>query len=97
MNDTSRKPPPYSPFSPPEPRKPLTETQERIARMLAEGCVVKQVAAALKLSETTVKYHIRELAVIVALPDSEDLSDRDQVVIWAYWTYRRDRTGDRTA
>lgn len=93
MNESGRKAPAFGPYGPPEPRKPLSAVQERIARLLGSGSVIKQVAATLQLSETTVKYHIREIAAIVSLPDSEALSERDQVVIWAYWTYREQKAG----
>lgn len=93
MNDIERSTD-LTTFTPPEPRKPLTEQQEDIARLLAHGKSVRQIAGALAMGESTVDYHIgriaRALQVPVGDPETQDeMTTLRHVQAWAYWTYRK--------
>lgn len=75
------------------PARALTETEQQIARLLADGQQIKQIAGTLRLGATTVKHHIRMIAS--ALPQDEDslanFSPRLRVTIWAVAEYRTGR------
>jgi DNA-binding NarL/FixJ family response regulator len=90
MTDIRNKPPPaLTSFGPPAPRKPLTAVQEEIARLLATGADLDEIASEQGMHVTTVKYHITQTARALNMRDCEDLTDREQVLVWAFWTYRQ--------
>src|SRR5687768_3579835 len=89
MTERIGRPPPLTTFGPPAPRKPLTQVQEEIAKLLASGSDLDHIAGEMGMHASTVKYHITQTARTLNLPDCEDLTDREQVLVWAFWTYRQ--------
>ena len=90
MTDIRNKPPPpLTVFGPPGPRKPLTAVQEEIARALATGADLDEIACASGMHSSTVKYHITQIARALNMAGCEDLTDREQVLVWAFWAYRQ--------
>jgi DNA-binding NarL/FixJ family response regulator len=88
MTDVRNKPPPLTVFGPPPPRKPLSVVQEDIARLLASGADLTEIAAEKGMHASSVKYHITQIARALNMADCDDLSDREQVLVWAFWAYR---------
>ncbi len=52
---------PAGPARPPAPELPLTDRDRELARLVAGRCTNKEIAAALYLSEGTVKQYINQL------------------------------------
>jgi DNA-binding NarL/FixJ family response regulator len=89
MTDVRNKPPPLTTFGPPPPRKPLTAVQEEVAQRLARGMERQRIAEELGMHESSVAYHTTQIARLLNMPDCGELTDREQVIAWAYWEYRR--------
>lgn len=77
-------------FRPPTPATPLTVQQEAVAKCLARGLSVKRIEAVTGMDDSTIRYHIGRIAILLGPPneDEAELSERDRVFAWAYWTFK---------